>query len=582
MTGNVLATRYELIEQIAEGLLFSVYRARDLMRSQVVTLKILRSPYAQNETLRERLAVVAETRKRLQHPNLVSLLSVELEGEPPFLVEEFVRNLDLATRIRRTAPFTVPIAVEIMIGIVEGLEALHRAGLAHTDLRPANVLVGSEWHVWLNGVGMRSVYQADSALLTEHEARAVPYTAPEVLQGQAPSPQSDLYACGVIFYEMLAAFPPFQGETPLQIAQAHLNQPIPSIREQNPAVPRAVEGILFKCLQKDPSQRYPDALSLLNDLKAVRDALRFGKPLGWSPTDLSQGATDLFARPRTAAPAPMEADAMEEEDDIPRWLRTMIRLTGAVVVIALVIALGAWLALRMVPEDRPVPLVVGKTLQEANQILREMGFEPEVKQEGYSEQYPPGVVYSTDPPAGRVIRKGSRVYLWVSRGSRMVEVPDVRGQPESQARLMLERAGLAVKDEVQEQEHPTIPLGFVIDTFPPHGQKVDRSTPVQLIVSKGLLTSAPGLETPEPPPSLEPAPPATSDAPLREFIVKVDLTNQPDRRIRIEVSDARGERTLLDETKTGGQVHEIPIQAYGARVRIRVYADNQLIQEISR
>ncbi|MCL6534345.1 MAG: protein kinase [Armatimonadetes bacterium] len=584
MTGNVLATRYELIEQLAEGLLFSVYRARDLMRSQVVTLKILRAPYAQNETLRERLAVLAETRKRLQHPNLVSLLSAELEESPPFLVEEFVRALDLATRIRRTAPFTVPIAVEIMIGIVEGLEALHRAGLVHTDLRPANVLVGSEWHVWLNGVGMRSVYQADSGLLTEHEARAVPYTAPEVLQGQAPSPQSDLYACGVIFYEMLTSFPPFQGETPLQIAQAHLNQPVPSSREQNPAVPRAVEGIIFKCLQKDPSQRYPNALSLLNDLKAVRDALRFGKPLGWSPTDLSQGTTDLFSRPRATAPtpAPMEPEEMEEEDEIPRWLRTMIRLTGAIVVIALVIALGAWLALRMVPEDRPVPLVVGKTLQEANQILREMGFEPEVKQEGYSEQYPPGVVYSTDPPAGRVIRKGSRVYLWVSRGSRMVEVPDVRGQPESQARLMLERAGLAVKDEVQEQEHPTIPLGFVIDTLPPHGQKVDRSTPVQLIVSKGFLTSPPNFETPETPPPPEPAQPETSEAPLREFIVKIDLTNQPERRIRIEVSDARGERTLLDEMKAGGQVHEIPIQAYGARVRIRVYADNQLIQEISR
>lgn len=575
MTGNVLAARYELIEQIAEGLLFSVYRARDLMRTQVVTVKIVRAPYNQNEALRERLAVLAETRKRLQHPNLLNLYAVEIESEPPFLVEEFVRTLDLATRIRRTAPFTVPIAVEIMIGVVEALEAVHRVGLVHGDLRPANVLIGSEWHVWLNGVGMRTVYQADTSLLTEHEARAVPYLAPEVLQGHAPSPQSDLYACGVVFYEMLAGVPPFYADTPLQTAQAHLNQPVPPLREQNPAVPRAVEGIILKCLHKDPSQRYPSALNLLNDLKAVRDALRFGKPLGWSPTDLSHGTGDIFASKRVIPPTPAyNSEAEEEEDeDIPRWLRTMLRITGAFLVIGMVVAIGAWMAIRMAPEDRPVPSLLGKSLQEANQILREMGFEPEVKYEGYSEQYPPGTVYSTDPPSGKVVRKGTKVYLWVSRGSRMVEVPDVRNLPESQARLTLERAGLAVMDTVQEREDPTIPLGFVIGTLPPPKTRIDRTTPVQLIVSKGTPTNESAPPSPQTP---------LPTGPEREFVIKIDLSDQPDRRIRIEVEDEQGLRTVLDEVKAKGQVYEIPVRATGARVRIRVYADDQLIQEIRR
>lgn len=580
MTGNVLATRYELSEQIAEGLLFSVYRARDLMRSQVVTIKILRPPYTQNETLRERLAVLAETRKRLQHPNLLHLYSVEQDANTFFLVEEFVRTLDLGTRIRKTAPFTVPIAIEIMIGIVEGLSAIHQVGWVHSDLRPANVLVGSEWHVWLNGVGMGPVYQADSSLLAEHEARAVPYTAPEVLQGNAPSPQSDIYACGVLLYEMLTAALPFQGETPLQIAQAHLNQPIPSLREQNPAVPRAVEGIVIKCLQKDPAQRYPSVLNLLNDLKAVRDALRFGKPLGWSPAELSQNTTDIFAQKHDIASrnAPSTEEPEDEEEDIPRWLRTMLWVAGASVLIGLVIAFGAWMALRIVPEDRPVPAVIGKSLQEANRILREAGFEPEVKQEGYSEQYPPGIVYSTDPPVGRVIRKGSTVFLWVSRGSRMVEVPDVRNLPESQARQALEKAGLAVMDAVEEQEHPAVPLGFVIDTNPPPGTRMDRTNPVKLAISKGIWTGEPftPTESPEAPSPLETQPH------VREFVVKVDLTDQPDRRIRIEVEDDQGTSTMFEEIKTGGQVYEIPVRATGSRIRIRIYADDQLVQEIRR
>jgi hypothetical protein len=582
MTGNVLAARYELIEQLAEGLLFYVYRARDLSRSRVVTLKALRAPYAQNRPLLDALQMTLDARKRLRHPNLPELYEVDLEAQPPFFVEEFVRGLDLATRIRRTAPFTVPIAVEIMIGVVEGLQAIHSAGLTHGDLRPANIIVGSEWHVWLNGVGMRGVYRAEPGLAAAHEARAAAYTAPELFRGGAPSVASDIYACGVILFEMIAAALPFVGETPVLTAEAHLNDPIPSLRQRNPATPRTVEGIVAKCLQKDPSQRYACALHLLNDLKAVRDALRFGKSLGWSPIDLpdSRGASpaqsDIFARKPTQ-PSPPVVEEDEEEDDIPRWLRTMLRVTGALVVVGLVIGFAAWMALRFVPEDRPVPQVVGKPLEEVNRILREAGLEPEVRLEGYSEQYPPGVVYSVSPPEGRVVRKGSKVYLWVSKGSRFVQVPNVRNLPESRARRELEGMGLVVMDAVEERRDAEIPLGYVIGTVPPAGARIDRSRSVKLIVSIGM-----GYDT-SPPTAPETASPTTTrppNEPQRLFDVQVDLTDQPDRRIRVEVEDAQGRRTVFDETRAGGQVHVISVEAYGKRVRIRVYVDDELVQEI--
>jgi hypothetical protein len=561
MTGNVLAARYELIEQLAEGLLFHVYRARDLSRSRVVTLKALRAPYAQNRPLLDALQMTLDARKRLRHPNLPELYEADLEAQPPFLVEEFVRGLDLATRIRRTAPFTVPIAVEIMIGVVEGLQAIHSAGLTHGDLRPANIIVGSEWHVWLNGVGMRGVYRAEPGLAAAHEARAAAYTAPELFRGGAPSVASDIYACGVILFEMIAATPPFVGETPVLTAEAHLNDPIPSLRQRNPATPRTVEGIVAKCLQKDPSQRYASALHLLNDLKAVRDALRFGKSLGWSPIDLpdSRGVSlpqsDIFARKPTQPSTPI-VEEDEEEDDIPRWLRTMLRVTGALVVVGLVIGFAAWMAMRFVPEDRPVPQVVGKPLDEVNL---------------------PGVVYSVSPPEGRVVRKGSKVYLWVSKGSRFVQVPNVRNLPESRARRELEGMGLVVMDAVEERRDAEIPLGYVIGTVPPAGARIDRSRPIKLIVSIGM-----GYDT-QPPTAPETAPPPdtrTPNEPQRLFDVQVDLTDQPDRRIRIEVEDAQGRRTVFDETRAGGQVHVISVEAYGRRVRIRVYVDDEPVQEI--
>jgi serine/threonine-protein kinase len=581
MTGNVLAARYELLEQLSEGLLFHVYRARDLTRSRVVTLKAVRAPYASNQLLLDALQMTLDARTRLRHPNLMELYEIDLTAQPPFFVEEFVRGLDLQTRIRRTAPFTVPIAIEIMMGIVEGLQAIHSAGMTHSDLRPANVLVGSEWHVWLNGVGMRGVYRAEPSLAAAHEARAAAYTAPELFRGAAPSVASDIYACGVMLFEMITATTPFTGETPVLTAEAHLNDPIPSLRQRNPAAPRTVEGIVTKCLQKDPAQRYTTALQLLNDLKAVRDALRFGKSLGWSPIDLPDSPAakaasgDIFAR----KPAPPPPTPEEEEDDIPKWLRTMIRITGALVALGLVIGFAAWMALRFVPEDRPVPQVVGKTLDEANRILRGAELEPEVRLEGYSEQYPPGVVYSVSPPEGRVVRKGSKVYLWVSKGSRFVEVPNVSNMPESRARRELEGMGLAVMDSVEERKSTEVPLGYVIGTVPPAGTRIDRSRPVKLIVSIGSGYDAP------PPTAQDTAPEPESpqpSAPKRSFEIKIDLTDQPDRQIRIEVEDALGKRTVLDELRTGGQVYTIPVEAQGGSVKIRVYVDNQLVQEIIR
>lgn len=579
MTGNVLAARYELLEQLSEGLLFHVYRARDLTRSRVVTLKAVRAPYSNNQPLLDALQMVLSSRQRVRSPHLLELYDTDLVAQPPFFVEEFVRGLDLQTRIRRTAPFTVPIAVEIMIGIVEGLQAIHSAGLTHGDLRPANVLVGSEWHVWLNGVGMRGVYRAEPGLAAAHEARAAAYTAPELFRGAAPSVASDIYACGVMLFEMIAATTPFIGETPVLTAEAHLNDPIPSLRQRNPAAPRTVEGIVTKCLQKDPAQRYATALQLLNDLKAVRDALRFGKSLGWSPidlpdsTDAKSASGDIFARNPAPPPPPVEE---EEDDDIPKWLRSMLRLTGALVLLGLVIGFAAWMAMRFVPEDRPVPQVVGKKLDEANRLLREADLEPEVRLEGYSEQYPPGVVYSVSPPEGRVVRKGSKVFLWVSKGSRFVEVPNVSNMPESRARRELEGMGLAVMDSAEERRHPTVPLGHVIATVPPAGARIDRSRPIKLIVSIGLGYAPAPAATPEP----EPQP--QSDASKRTFEVKIDLTDQPDRRIRIEVEDELGKRIVLDELRSGGQVYTIPVEAQGDSVNIRIYVDNQLVQEIVR
>jgi hypothetical protein len=582
MTGNVLAARYELIEQLAEGLLFYVYRARDLSRSRVVTLKALRAPYAQNRPLLDALQMTLDARKRLRHPNLPELYEADLEAQPPFFVEEFVRGLDLATRIRRTAPFTVPIAVEIMIGVVEGLQAIHSAGLTHGDLRPANIIVGSEWHVWLNGVGMRGVYRAEPGLAAAHEARAAAYTAPELFRGGAPSVASDIYACGVILFEMIAAALPFVGETPVLTAEAHLNDPIPSLRQRNPATPRTVEGIVAKCLQKDPSQRYASALHLLNDLKAVRDALRFGKSLGWSPIDLpdsrsaSPAQSDIFARKPTQLPPPV-VEEDEEEDDIPRWLRTMLRVTGALVVVGLVIGFAAWMALRF-RARRPPRAPSGR------QAVG--GGEPHPARGGLGARGAAGRLQRAVPARRRLLGQPARR----ARGAQ-----GQQGLPVGEQRLAL-RAGAECAQPARIARPPRTGGHGTGGDGRRRGATRRRNPAGLCDWHRAARRCAGGSLAPHqthrehrhglrhtPPTSPETAPPPDTrppNEPQRLFDVQVDLTDQPDRRIRIEVEDAQGTRTVFDETRAGGQVYVIPVEAYGKRVRIRVYVDNELVQEI--
>jgi hypothetical protein len=198
--------------------------------------------------------------------------------------------------------------------------------------------------------------------------------------------------------------------------------------------------------------------------------------------------------------------------------------------------------------------------------------------EGYSEQYPPGVVYSVSPPEGRVVRKGSKVFLWVSKGSRFVQVPNVRNLPESRARRELEGMGLVVMDAVEERRDTEIPLGYVIGTVPPAGARIDRSRPIKLIVSIGM-----GYDTS--PPTVLRDYPADHHAPAQRAAALLRCASRPDRPARPTHPHRGGRRArhahcFRRRPAREGEMYVISVEAYGRRVRIRVYVDDELVQEI--
>lgn len=318
LINRVLAGRYELLEMIGEGPLLAAFRARDRSLNRVVAVKTLLTAggvaaAAGQETILQKLRAGLGEVLALTHPNITRAFDVgadDASGVPVFLAEEYVRGIDLKERIRRAAPFQLTAATDCAALLAEALEFAHARGIAHGDVRPQNILIGPEGQVKLSNFGVAeaqnvALYQDPSLL-----RRVVAYVAPEAAASARPTASADLYSLGVILYEMLTGDLPYKGDNPVQIALKHAQEPIPSPRIINAGVPRALEGIVIKALGKRPEERYGSASEMLADLREVRDALRYGKSLAWSPLDRTRHAA-------ATAPAPAAPVSVDSETGIP-------------------------------------------------------------------------------------------------------------------------------------------------------------------------------------------------------------------------------------------------------------------------
>ncbi|MEJ5253564.1 MAG: protein kinase [Chthonomonadetes bacterium] len=555
MISRVLAGRYELIEKLGEGSFFAAYRARDHETNALVTVKLLLPAFADDPALVSTLRRCFTDTSVLNHPRITRILQVvEHEGQL-VLVTEFVRGINLKERIRRVAPFTLSVAVDIALAVAEGLETAHRAGIVHGDLRPHNIIVSQEGLIKITDFGLLPAFQASPMAQTAWLTRAAPYLPPEVSEGWQVGPAADIYALGVILFEMITGGVPFPADTPVAIALRHAKDPPPSPRAINPGVPRAVEGIVLKAMQKLPENRYPDMASMLQDLRAVHDALRFGKPLSWSPLEREPASrTDVHA------PGTRQSEPEDTELRILKYLARVLAVLAGLVIIA-VAAVGFWVT--RPTKEVPVPDLQGKPLVEARRLAKEAGLNLVIRQEDYNEQFPEGTIYLVQPEPGSSVKVGGVVQVWVSKGARTVEVPDVQGLSEADARQRLVQAGLQV-GKVEEKPHPTAPAGTVIAQSPAPKQKANRDAPVDLVLSSG-----------------PPAPALPEEGAERGFELVIPVTGAPGAtvQVRLEVQDALGVYTVLDEPHQSGERLIVPVRARGRNITFRIYFDDQLVHE---
>lgn len=486
----LLNDRYRLIELVGAGGMAQVYRSQDTLLERPVAVKLLRPQYAADEPFLARFLQEARAAANLAHPNIVAVHDVGEDTLPndttprPYIVMEFVAGRDLKAIIEAEAPLSVERALDIAAQIARALAHAHDAGLIHRDVKPQNVLVTSDGRAKVTDFGIARALATSSISEAGVVLGTVHYLSPEQAGGDAATPLSDVYALGVILYEMLTGQLPFTGETPVAVAVQHLQtEPVPP-RELNPLLPPPVEDLILQAMEKEPAHRFASAQEMAETLNAYRD----------------------FGQEATTAHRPLQRRRRKRRTGGGlSW--TSAALGGMLALLLTVVTLVGWQATQSLgptpgstvhpasvtpslfpptSTPRPAPVVpnlAGLHVDEARRLVEALGLQLEVTVMRYDEQVPALHVIAQAVRAGRLALLGDVVPVTVSRGSARVMMPALVEHSYDEALVTLAQRGLVA--DVAWIWHDQIPSRQVLSQTPAAGVSLVRGDRVRLTVSSG-------------------------------------------------------------------------------------------------
>lgn len=335
---NLLSNRYSIEELLGRGGMAFVYRARDLMLERTVALKVLRENFSEDPAFRERFRQEAKAAANLAHPNIVTVHDFGFDKGRLFIVMEFIPGITLKELIHKRGRLTTEDAIHLMVQSCAGIGYAHRAGLIHCDVKPQNILVTPDQRVKVTDFGiaraLASIHEDEKSDIVWGSPQ---YFSPEQAAGKAPSPASDVYSLGVIFFEMLTGQLPFKGTTPAELSQQHQEVRPPEPRLLNPAISENLNRIILKTLGKEPSARYRTADQLGRVLLNFASKPASG-PLKLDPDEapprVSKRPRQEISRPRPVTPSmrvdsrPIPANNSLKMD----WLTIVLGLIALVAV----------------------------------------------------------------------------------------------------------------------------------------------------------------------------------------------------------------------------------------------------------
>ncbi|QAY61602.1 Stk1 family PASTA domain-containing Ser/Thr kinase [Microbacterium protaetiae] len=510
LIGRLVDGRYRVRARIARGGMATVYVATDLRLERRVALKVMHSHLSDDAVFQSRFIQEARAAARLADPHVVNVFDQGQEGEMAYLVMEYLPGITLRELLREQKRLTVAQTVTIMDAVLSGLSAAHRAGIVHRDVKPENVLLAEDGRIKIGDFGLARATTANTGS-GQMLLGTIAYLAPELVTRGTADARSDIYALGIMLYEMLTGEQPYKGEQPMQIAFQHATESVPRPSVRNPGVPEPLDELVLWATEKSPDERPVDADEMLRRLREIEQQLGIAPQVQRTLAVSGVVASDrLDSEGMTKVLAPtVEVDTPVEGDDNTTRLRraTTRRRTKGVWLFVVVILLAAaaagagWWFGSGPGSQVTVPQVTGKSFAQAQTALVEANLVPEKKTEN-SLDVAEGQVISTDPGAGARLDKASAVTVTVSLGPAEAKIAALNGKAEDDARsaLAAEHIDVAAKNTgyYTDDEAGTV-LGVAVhpadggkDVDCGKGCTVHQGDSATLSVSLGALPSVIG------------------------------------------------------------------------------------------
>ncbi|MGW0081858.1 Stk1 family PASTA domain-containing Ser/Thr kinase [Streptomyces sp. NPDC003393] len=579
LVGQVLDGRYRVEARIAVGGMATVYRGLDTRLDRVLALKVMHPSLAADRSFVERFIREAKSAARLDHPNVVQVFDQGTDGSYVYLAMEYISGCTLRDVLRERGALQPRAALDILEPVLAALGAAHRAGFVHRDMKPENVLIGDDGRVKVADFGLvRAVNTVTNT--TGTVLGTVSYLAPEQIEQGTADPRVDVYACGVVLYEMLTGGKPHQGESPAQVLYQHLHEDVPAPSAAVPGLAYELDELVATATARNPEVRPHDAVALLARVREARAALGPEQLDAMPPQALTEShdnaedRTSVIPRALTVPrPLPVNEDEEAPADhaalhrtsrlETPSAPRRPARrprrvLLTVVAAVLLVLGVGGGVWYINSGQFTKVPPLLAKTEAQARQRLDKAGLEVKAVKHAYSDTVARGTVIRTDPAAGARIRSHGSVTLTVSDGPETVKVPGLEGRPLGEAQGLLKKAGLE-PGMVSRAFSEDVPKGSVVSTDPEAGTERHAGSAIALVVSKGRPVDVPDVTGED----LDEAKSDLQDAGLKVTVAPERINSEYDQGQVAAQTPAAGGKAAEGDTVTltlskGPEMVEVP------------------------
>ncbi|HEY7717270.1 MAG TPA: Stk1 family PASTA domain-containing Ser/Thr kinase [Pedococcus sp.] len=496
LVGRVLDGRYRVLSHIADGGMASVYLALDTRLDREVALKVMRSDLASDDTFVSRFRREARSAAQLSHPNVVAVFDQGEDDGSMFLAMEYVPGQTLRDVMRAEGTLTPRAALDIIEPVLQALAAAHRAGIIHRDVKPENVILREDGTVKVADFGLaRAVTSHTVTSQTGMLLGTVAYLSPEQVERGIADARSDVYAAGLILFEMLTGTKAFTGDTPIHVAYQHVHGSVPAPSSRVDSVPTELDALVALSTARDPDQRPADAGAFLEQVRAAHGRLTpvelDHRPQGGSAE--GEGVSTVAVDQTAALPVPeralvpaaapgREVQRRRDRSGARPWPASW-RWAAAALGLLLVTAVAGWWFLAGPGSSTVVPTVVGRTFEQAESQLAaaHLGVK---RVDAFDESVAKGSVISADPGAGAEVARNTTVTVTVSQGPERYAVPNLVGRTTAEAEERLKESRLALGSS-SEAFDEKVPAGQIVSTTPKAGTQLKRGAAVNVVVSKG-------------------------------------------------------------------------------------------------